>query len=303
MSSRVTKAFNNVRLKTIKANIRESLRLQFQNPQFSFTTSIATRIWSRGSKPVLKAVIDQLDIKPDYNILEIGYGRGDGLALACAKLRNGTGQLFGIEKSEYMERLASRRFVVEIMAENKMFLNRAKYLAYLPYPSNYFDSIFHVDVFYFWEDRTMFDSCSEFLRVLKPGGQIVCGMELNRLKKLEKWGILNSKQNDPMKYTIWLEPTGFTDVKISYHTVEKHEVQLISAKKPETLIDEDPEVVMKRLEEEIKQYMFFQSLADSMPMSKDMRQKFSDSVIDGHVKEATKKFTREKELLNKRQAD
>jgi ubiquinone/menaquinone biosynthesis C-methylase UbiE len=51
----------------------------------------------------------------------------------------------------------------------------------MPYPNNFFDAIYHVDAFYFWNPERMRETCREFFRILKPSGILVCGMELNRL--------------------------------------------------------------------------------------------------------------------------
>src|SRR5690348_11572674 len=40
--------------------------------------------------------------------------------------------------------------------------------SFLPFISNYFDSIYHVDVFYAWNKREMHDICDELFRVLRP---------------------------------------------------------------------------------------------------------------------------------------
>lgn len=54
----------------------------------------------------------------------------------------------------------------------------------LQYPDNFFDGIFHVDVFYFWSKQKMFDICDEMYRILKPGKKMICGMDINRYNLL-----------------------------------------------------------------------------------------------------------------------
>ena len=74
-----------------------------------------------------------------------------------------------------------------------------------------------MDVFYFWNQETMPQIIRELSRVLKPGGNLICGLELARLKKLEKARVLFGWEYDPMRYTEYLEPTGLTDVSVSFY--------------------------------------------------------------------------------------
>jgi hypothetical protein len=37
-----------------------------------------------------------------------------------------------------------------------------------------------------------------------------------RLKRFERFGILNSRQYDPMEYMMYLEPAGFENVKVGF---------------------------------------------------------------------------------------
>lgn len=53
----------------------------------------------------------------------------------------------------------------------------------MPYPNNFFDGIYHVDFFYFFINSKLQNICKDLFRVLKPGKQIVCAMELKRFVK------------------------------------------------------------------------------------------------------------------------
>ncbi|KAK6024462.1 methyltransferase domain protein, partial [Ostertagia ostertagi] len=169
----------------------------------------------------------------DDNILELGYGRGNGLQYCFDRVVDGDGAVFGIDRSSYMEDCARHRFVLELAETTKIQLDHAPDLRDLPYPPAVFNHIFHVDLYYFIHQDHMFDICKELRRVLKPGGTMVCGMHFGRLKKLTKWGILNETQWDPMRYLMCLEPAGFTDVKVDYKSHNKAgEYQLVSCRRP-----------------------------------------------------------------------
>lgn len=183
----------------------------------------------------------------DDRLLEIGFGRGDGLKLVHDKLNEerGSGCVFGLEASEYMLNLSSKRFTIEISDEGKILLDfvifislndklsfsnfQVPNIAHLPYPNDTFDGIFHVDVFYFWNREAMPQVVKELSRILKPGGKLICGLEPSRLKKLEKAKVLFSWEHDPMRYTECLEPVGFTDVSVSFFISIKYMLLLLDS--------------------------------------------------------------------------
>lgn len=86
----------------------------------------------------------------------------------------------------------------------------------MPFYTNFFDSIYHVDVFYDWTQLDMRLNCKEFFKALKPGGSIVCGMELKKLRKLEGQGILSEEEYEPMRYMEQLEKAGFQNIQVVF---------------------------------------------------------------------------------------
>jgi len=85
---------------------------------------------------------------------------------------------------------------------------------FLPYNTDFFDSLFHIDVFYAWDNKYLKESCDEFYRVLKPGCPIFCAMDMQKLHRLAKYRILSKLDYDPMRYIETLEHSGFGCVKV-----------------------------------------------------------------------------------------
>lgn len=263
---------------------------QYAVPVKSMTGYLLTKHCSRRTDFLNRAVIDSLQLDKDDNVLELGYGRGNGLKYCLDRVVDGNGAVFGIERSPYMEDCARHRFALELAETSKIRLDHAPDLRDLPYPTGVFNHIFHVDLFYFLHQDRMFDICRELYRVLKPGGTMVCGMHFGRLKMLSKWGILEESQWDPLRYMTCLEPAGFVDVKIDYASDRKAgEYQLISSRRPasDKAALEDPDIALRELELRIKKEMLISELMRSRrKLTKEEQSILNDELPIDEVKKS-----------------
>ena len=98
-------------------------------------------------------------------VLDLGCGHGHSLTELAA--RAAAGHVVGVDPSELMVEIASRR--------NRMPINAARVdvvlasAESLPFPEGAFDKVLCVHVLYFWTD---IGAClREIARVLKPGGR------------------------------------------------------------------------------------------------------------------------------------
>lgn len=107
-----------------------------------------------------------LDAQPTDHILEIGFG--PGLALEHLAPQLPAGQLFGVDSSSAMLRMASGRNRAAIRA-GRVSLQRAD-ASRLPFAAASLDKIYSIHSLYFWPDPVAV--VQEMLRVLKPGGLI-----------------------------------------------------------------------------------------------------------------------------------
>ena len=48
----------------------------------------------------MSKAVENLDIQPDDNVLEVGFGSGGGLTNALKKVEQGNGKVYGIDISE-----------------------------------------------------------------------------------------------------------------------------------------------------------------------------------------------------------
>lgn len=110
--------------------------------------------------------VDLLDPRPTDRVLEIGYG--PGLAIAEIGRRLTTGRVWGLDHSEEMHRMASRR-CAELLERGvaDLRLGGLESVAGMPGP---FDRILSVNVVLFWTDK---EGALRILRdALAPNGRI-----------------------------------------------------------------------------------------------------------------------------------
>jgi len=116
----------------------------------------------------LRAVVEQLDVRPDARILEIGCGHGVAATLVCERLTGG-GRLTAIDRSAKMISAAALRNGAHVEAGRAEFL--VAELERLDLGERRFDTIFAVRVGLFHREpqraRELVDPW------LAPGGRIV----------------------------------------------------------------------------------------------------------------------------------
>jgi len=116
----------------------------------------------------LRAVVEQLAIRPDDRILEIGCGHGVAATLVCERL-TGNGRLTAIDRSPKMIAAAARRNAVHVDAGRAEFL--VAELERLDLGERRFEAIFAVRVGLFHREP---QRARELLEPwLSPGGRIV----------------------------------------------------------------------------------------------------------------------------------
>jgi ubiquinone/menaquinone biosynthesis C-methylase UbiE len=114
----------------------------------------------------LRSVVEQLDIKPDDRVLEIGCGHGVAATMVCERLEGGS--LTAIDRSQKMIEAASRRNAQFVEAGKAEFLVAT--LEELDLGERRFDKVFAVRVGLFHRDPDRAHSIAE--RWLAPGGAV-----------------------------------------------------------------------------------------------------------------------------------
>uniref|UniRef100_UPI00358FD39F demethylmenaquinone methyltransferase-like isoform X2 n=1 Tax=Myxine glutinosa TaxID=7769 RepID=UPI00358FD39F len=143
------------------------------------------------------------------HVLELGFGPGVGLKDALAKL-GPHGHLYGVDPSEYMHSVASRRLASGIQTgQVQLFSGTAESL---PLPDGIIDRVFHCNCYYFWPDLDK--ACNEIKRVMKPGAFMVTTLSISVLRMLEEYGVFKDVKWQPQPYMEALQRANFTDVNM-----------------------------------------------------------------------------------------
>ena len=114
----------------------------------------------------LRSVVEQLNLRPDDRVLEIGCGYGVAATLVCERL--GSGHLTAVDRSAKMIQAATRRNAAHVEAGRAEFLVAA--LEDLDLGDRRFDKIFAVRVGLFHRDPGQARGTVE--RWLAPGGEV-----------------------------------------------------------------------------------------------------------------------------------
>ena len=113
-----------------------------------------------------REAIAALDIEPDDDILELGFG--PGAAIEALAMLAPQGRIFGVDISQTMLELACQRNQMAIRT-GRMVLTQGGF-DHLPLAGGSVDKILAVNVVYFWHDAETI--LREVQRVLRPGGLI-----------------------------------------------------------------------------------------------------------------------------------
>ncbi len=118
--------------------------------------------------------VELLDLRPTDRVLEVGFGHGATVARLASAVREG--QVAGVDVSEAMLRLASRRNRADI-ARGLVELRLAS-AEDLPYPDGCFDKVLCVHTLYFWREPER--ALAEIRRVLTRPGRLVLAWRHDR---------------------------------------------------------------------------------------------------------------------------
>ncbi len=151
------------------------LAAQFARPSGALGGLLIGPWLNRISARMNRLTLEQLEVRGDEDLLEIGFGGG---ALLAEVARATRGRVVGVDLSEAMVKRARRRF----RRADRVELHLASVEA-LPLADASVDKACSVNNLYFWPDPAA--GLRELARVIRPGGRLVIAFEPP--EELRKW--------------------------------------------------------------------------------------------------------------------
>ena len=138
--------------------------------QFSRPSGVVGGLIGRGmarhNEREARWTVDLLAIQPDSRVLEVGFG--PGVAVQYAAQRATSGHVSGIDCSDAMLEMASKRNA-SALAAGAVDLRKGDVQS-LPFADDSFDCAFAIHCMYFWPDPAA--GLREIRRVLRPEGVV-----------------------------------------------------------------------------------------------------------------------------------
>jgi ubiquinone/menaquinone biosynthesis C-methylase UbiE len=152
--------------------------------------------------------ISMLDIQPNDQVLEIGFGPGQAIQEVAKLTPNGF--VAGIDLSDVMVAQASKRNAASIRSGRVLLQQGAE--APLPFEDDRFNKVFAVNSMQFWSN--LMDGLQEVRRVLKPGGRVVITIQPMWAKTEEE------VQSVAEKLVLQLKQVGFKQVRLETRQIK-----------------------------------------------------------------------------------
>ncbi|XP_062871678.1 uncharacterized methyltransferase YdaC [Trichomycterus rosablanca] len=191
--------------------LRRKIGQQLGQPTKSVAGWLVTKFLKWHNVILEENAVKRCQIQPDETVLELGHGPGFGLQAAVKLLTGSKGKLLGVDYSEYMHQMATKRMSDHI-ASGKVTLHLGNITA-MPITDSSVDKVYHCNCYYYWPDLKA--GATEIHRVMKPGGLMITTLRLDNVAIFANKKILSGENWRPEAYMDVLQFAGFTDVRMT----------------------------------------------------------------------------------------
>jgi ubiquinone/menaquinone biosynthesis C-methylase UbiE len=140
---------------------------QLRKPSGLIGRFVTSSLLNRGNVPMNQLTLTLLDLAPDDDVIEVGFGGGDLISRMSAVVVQG--RIAGADFSPEMVEVCEKRFA-PLLRAGRLELRCASAES-LPYSSGLFTKACTVNTIYFWPDPI--GPLTELQRVLRVGGRLV----------------------------------------------------------------------------------------------------------------------------------
>lgn len=202
-------------------NVKRFMASQLRKPTGWFGSRVVSRMMNRGNRQIIEGTLALLELRPQDDVLEIGFGGGSALLELSRRLRSGV--VAGIDISPDLVRRAQSRFRREI-AEGRVRVQLGD-ISHLPFPAAAFDRAFTINIIYFWPDALQ--GLSEIRRVLKDGG--LAAVSLRSKEKMQRYAVTKYDFQLFSKGEVadLMRQVGFRNVSVDHRDEDKWYDQVI----------------------------------------------------------------------------
>jgi arsenite methyltransferase len=206
--------------------IREFLATQLGRPSGRFGKLVTARIMNRSSGAINELTVKSLQLVPEDQVLEVGFGGGDLIARLLPV--PGQGHVSGADLSEDMVALCSKRFAGAIQDRRVDLACGA--VERLPYADGTFTKACTVNTIYFWPEPPA--ALAELRRVLRGGGRLVVGFSPGEELRKISFTRHGFTYHEPEDVRALLDEAGFADVELAPGHGPRGEFYCASGVKP-----------------------------------------------------------------------
>jgi ubiquinone/menaquinone biosynthesis C-methylase UbiE len=188
---------------------------QLRRPHGWFGSLVLSPVMNRMNRQIVESTLAVLQVRPEHQVLEIGFG--GGLALQRLAQLLSAGRVTGVDNSPDVVQRAQRKFRHAIAA-GRMRLEAGE-VSRLPFGDTEFDRVFTVNTIYFWPDTLQ--GLEEIRRVLKNGGLATVG--LRSREKMEKHAVsrYNFRLFSGEEVAGLMKQAGFRNIKVQHRDQDR----------------------------------------------------------------------------------
>jgi len=140
----------------------------FRKPK-GFIGGIICSLMNLGHGPMIREVMNQLQIEPQDTVLDVGCGGG----LAISYMAERASKVYGIDYSDISVRKAGQKNAPAIQG-GKVTIKQTG-VADMSFPDHMFDLVTAFETIYFWDDLSA--GLKRIYHSLKPGGRLAIVVE------------------------------------------------------------------------------------------------------------------------------